>query len=346
MTDPYDYNGLTLLYPHPSGQGGGYIQDNFKNLVDWNPKSSTDPTTGPGSGTDERFDYQPLSLWLNTDASSPQLWVCRDASTLAADWRPVLLKVAQDTAPTLGGSLNANSNTITNVARLGIGGAVDSTIPLVVTGAASNSNSFFKLTTGTVSSGFFIGTGGNVQFGTITNHPVILYANNQTVLQFDTGTILSYTNISFNGVSNTLGKVTNYGTVNTAGNGLAAIVAQSRVTGQTGAKSSLVTFTPSADGTFVIQANILVTTATNHSFTMTVTYTDEGNTARTVTMPFVLVASPSTITTSVVSANGAVPYMGLPLTIRAKASTAITAQTTGTFTSVVYNAEAVFSKLA
>ena len=227
-----------------------------------------------------------------------------------------------------------------------LGGTVDSTIPLVVTGAASNGNSFFKLTTGTVSSGFFIGTGGNVQFGTITNHPVLLFANDSTVLQYDTSSILTYTNISFNGTANTLGRISNYATVNTAGNGLSPIVAEDQYAGLTGAKSSIVTFTPAADGTFVIQANILVTTATNHSFTMTITYTDEGNTARTVTMPFVLVASPSTITTTVASANGAVPYMGIPLTIRCKASTAITAQTTGTFTSVVYNAEAIFSKLA
>jgi hypothetical protein len=89
-----------------------------------------------------------------------------------------------------------------------------------------------------------------------------------------------------------------------------------------------------------------VTTATSHAFTMTVSYTDEGNTARTVTVPFMLVASPTTITTSVANANGAVPYMGVPLTIRCKAATAITVHTTGTFTTVTYNAEASVTQIA
>ncbi len=37
--------------------------------------------------------------------------------------------------------------------------------------------------------------------------------------------------------------------------------------------------------------------------------------------------------------EGAVPYQGLEITIRAKAATTITIATTGTFTTVVYNVE-------
>ncbi len=93
-----------------------------------------------------------------------------------------------------------------------------------------------------------------------------------------------------------------------------------------------------ADASFAVSANILVTTATTHAFTVTCAYTDEGNTARTLTLPFTLVAG-TAIVTSVANANGTVPYMGITMHIRAKAATTITIATTGTFTTVTYNGE-------
>lgn len=106
------------------------------------------------------------------------------------------------------------------------------------------------------------------------------------------------------------------------------------------AVTSLATYTLGVtDGSFDIAANVLVTTASTHAFTVTCAYTDEGGTARTLTLTFGLVAGGVT-TTSVANATGAVPYMGVASRIRAKAATAITIATTGTFTSVVYNAEA------
>ena len=117
MTSPINYCGLTVLSPDPSGDGGLYIQQNFENLVAWSPKSTYDPTLVPSVDNDNRDgatgNYQPLSMWLKTDSTSPQLWICQNAAAHAADWRPVLMQVAQDTAPKLGGSLNANSNSIT-----------------------------------------------------------------------------------------------------------------------------------------------------------------------------------------------------------------------------------------
>lgn len=113
----------------------------------------------------------------------------------------------------------------------------------------------------------------------------------------------------------------------------------SRVTAQNAANASVATWTVGAnDGTFIVSANVLVTTATTHTFTVTCAYTDEGNTARTATMNFSLVAG-GAITTSIANANGTVPYLGIPLHIRCKAATTITIATTGTFTTVTYNCE-------
>jgi len=142
------------------------------------------------------------------------------------------------------------------------------------------------------------------------------------------------------------GRITNYSAVATAGWGVPAIYAAGRSTAQTAAVASVATYTnTAADGTYEVSANVLVTTSTTHAFTVTCSYTDEGNTARTVTMSFSLLAG-GAMTTSVANANGAVPYMGIPLIIRSRASTAITIATTGTFTTVTYNVEGFIKRLS
>ena len=140
------------------------------------------------------------------------------------------------------------------------------------------------------------------------------------------------------------GLINKYNKVATAGLGVPAIYGQGRSTAQTAAVASVATYTVgAADGTFMISANVLVTTSTVHSFTVTVAYTDEGNTARTLTLNFSNLAG--TFSTSIANAAGAVPYEGVPLHIRAKASTAITIASTGTFTTVQYNIEAYITQL-
>ena len=117
-----------------------------------------------------------------------------------------------------------------------------------------------------------------------------------------------------------------------------------RSTAQTAAVASVVTYTVGpSDTSFWVSANVRPTTSTTHAFTVTCAYTDEGNTARTVTLTFGLVAGGVT-TTSVANANGAVPYMGVPLLIRAKSATTITVATTGTFTTVTYNVEGIIQQ--
>lgn len=141
------------------------------------------------------------------------------------------------------------------------------------------------------------------------------------------------------------GKFTTYNGVATAGYGVPAIVGAGRSTAQTAAKASVATFTVgAADGTFRVSSNVLVTTSTVHSFTVTCAYTDEGNTARTITLTFSQLGG--TLGTSIANAAGAVPYEGVPLHIRAKASTAITIATTGTFTTVTYNVEGLIEQLS
>lgn len=115
-------------------------------------------------------------------------------------------------------------------------------------------------------------------------------------------------------------------------------IVMGRQTAQTAADASVVTQTVgAADASYEISMNVLVTTSTVHSFTCTVTYTDEGNTSRTVTLNFSTLAG--TLTPTIANATGAAPYEGVPLHIRAKGGTTITLATTGTFTTVTYNVE-------
>lgn len=143
-------------------------------------------------------------------------------------------------------------------------------------------------------------------------------------------------------------KITAYNGKATAGNGVPVVVGYGRFEGLVAAKASIAAFTVgAADASFEVSANVLVTTATTHAFTLTCAYTDEGNTARTLTMTFGLVAGGVT-TTSIANATGAVPYHGVPVCIRAKGGTTITIASAagGTYTTVVYNAEGVIRQLA
>jgi len=118
-----------------------------------------------------------------------------------------------------------------------------------------------------------------------------------------------------------------------------------RSTAQTAAVASVATYTlGAADASFEVSANVLVTTSSAEAFTVTCAYTDEGNTARTLTLPFIILAG--TTVAAINFANGAAPYEGVPVHIRCKASTAITIATTGTFTGATYNVESIIKRTA
>lgn len=119
-----------------------------------------------------------------------------------------------------------------------------------------------------------------------------------------------------------------------------------RSTAQTAAITSLAAVTVgAADASYEVSGNILITTATTHSFNMTCAYTDEGNTARTVTLNFSTVAG-AISNAAITNAAGAVPYEGVPIRLRCKASTTITLATSGTFTTVTYNAEGMIRRIS
>lgn len=144
-------------------------------------------------------------------------------------------------------------------------------------------------------------------------------------------------------------KITAYNQITTAGAGVSPIVAYGDVVAATNTgTASIATFTPGADGTFEVGCNILITTATTHSFSCDVTYTDEGNTARTMIMPIYSLAGTPVVNGLIINTGGTVPYEAAVMTIRAKASTAITVRTSagGTFTAVVYNARGVIKQIS
>lgn len=127
--------------------------------------------------------------------------------------------------------------------------------------------------------------------------------------------------------------------------GVSTTSGYNRHTGKTAADTNVVSYVVGlADGSLLISANVLVTTATLHNFSVTVSYTDEGSTSRTATLQFSTLAG--AFVTAITNAQGTVPYEGVPLHIRAKVSTAITIATTGTFTTVTYNVEGCITRIA
>lgn len=141
------------------------------------------------------------------------------------------------------------------------------------------------------------------------------------------------------------GKITSYNGVATAGWGVPAIQGTGRAAAQIAAVTSVATYTVgAADGSFLISANVLVTTSTLHNFTVTCAYTDESNVARTLTLSFSQLTG--AFITAITNATGAGPYEGVPLHLRCKAATAITIATTGTFTTVVYNVDGLIQQVS
>lgn len=152
--------------------------------------------------------------------------------------------------------------------------------------------------------------------------------------------------VTSGGALTIFGKMASYNGIATVGWGTPAVYGQARSTAQTAAVASVAAYTVGgADGSFEVSANINVTASTTASFTMTVTYTDETNTSRTATFSFVQAGVPTPIQT-ITNVTGVGAYAGMPLYIRCKASTAITIATTGTFTSVTYNAEGAITQAA
>lgn len=149
--------------------------------------------------------------------------------------------------------------------------------------------------------------------------------------------------VTFNYAIAIAGLVTTYNNVATAGHGLAAVRGYTRATGQT-AIATLATFTPASDGSFMVSCNVNVTTSTTYSMSVQLSYYDENNINRNENMLMYTIVNTGVFTlTSATTGAGA--FLGVPFHIRAKGGTTITIATTGTFTAVTYNAEAVITQV-
>lgn len=144
------------------------------------------------------------------------------------------------------------------------------------------------------------------------------------------------------------GKITAYNGVATAGIGIPSVVGYARTVGAVAAVASVATYTVGAsDGTFEISANVNVTTATLHNFTVTCAYTNENNVSQTVTLGFVQLSG-ATLITAITNVTGANSYESPIYHIRAKSGTSITIASTagGTYTTIVYNIEGTIKQVA
>lgn len=126
---------------------------------------------------------------------------------------------------------------------------------------------------------------------------------------------------------------------------LPQVAASGRVTGQVAAQPVIASYTVAnkADSLFQVSGVVYVVTATNHTFTLFCSYTDEASIARVQTLPVTQVAG--TFLTAITNVTGVGPYASAGLTIRAKYNTPIVLGTVGTFTTVVYNASALITRL-
>lgn len=146
-------------------------------------------------------------------------------------------------------------------------------------------------------------------------------------------------------------KVTKYMGISTAGLGVPAIYAEEDLTAQTASVSSIVTYTPSANGTFEISGYIdLISIAggTSPNVNLEVSYTDiNGNSKATV-------LSGNSYNSGIVSGNtDSIGTAGdslalFTMPIRVKANTAITihSQVNGSPTSISYNVGAYIKQIA
>lgn len=115
------------------------------------------------------------------------------------------------------------------------------------------------------------------------------------------------------------------------------VVASADLTGQTATVSSVATVTPTANGTFRIGAYATITAISAGTLTITVTYTDETSTSRTVTF------FPMGLSSAGLTATGATAFS--PADIRAKSGSAITVVSTFSGVSITYDIGATITQL-
>jgi len=132
-----DYKGLDVVSPDPTGDGGLAIQNDFKSLVDWNPKSVWSQSADPTAGDDQGDNFYPGSMWLRTDTTPPKLFVCRSSALGAAVWTRI--ELTGDGVPYTGATANVNLGDY-QLTTLGLRAGFSTSNPNI---AASISNFWF-----------------------------------------------------------------------------------------------------------------------------------------------------------------------------------------------------------
>lgn len=224
-----------------------------------------------------------------------------------------LLSLGGNSARTFWMERHTTANTAGNSLTIQAGGA---------TSAATDKNGGDLI----ISSGIATGTGSSgIQF--------------QTATAGATGTADRTPATTFQ--LNSVGSISEYANVTTAGWGVPAIYGSGRATAQTARSAALATYTVGAtDGSFEVSGNVNVTTSTTHSFSLDVEYTDETNTARVLILPMAQLAGAFVTGGLITNVTGAGPYESPTMHIRCKTATTITIRpSAGTFTSIEYNAE-------
>ena len=195
----------------------------------------------------------------------------------------------------------------------------------------------------TQKSGTFDGTAANQDakwlLGVATNGAIVTYLTVDGVAGL----------VTFGAALAVTGLVSTYNNIATAGWGVPAVYASGRVVGTANARAAAAaTYTVgAADGTFEVSGNVLVTASTTHSFSLDVSYTDEGNVARTLILPVAQLAGAFVTGGLITNVTGTGPYEGAVVTIRCKAATSITIRVSaGTFTTVTYNSEGSIKQVA
>lgn len=186
---------------------------------------------------------------------------------------------------------------------------------------------------------------GRLQLGGTTNAFPSIKRNSASIdlrVADDSGyTTLNALNLNANGVITATGKITTYNNINTAGWGVPAIQADGGSAGNSNTRAAaMASYTVgAADGTFVVSAFLLVNSGTAFSFSLNVSYTDEGNTARVLVLPLAQLAGTFVATGLATNVTGTGPYESASMTIRCKAATTITIQPSsgGTYTTVNYD---------
>lgn len=313
-----DFGASRLHLQNRSGANGAVFEDPVFDLVDF----IFQPATGITASQNIRFEYRGGAMKGNANKSGT-----------AGEFQ-------------LGRADNPNfvtgqGTTLIKLGNLEVGGTTTATSLFSLQDSNVTGSALFTLSSSTGSSILNVSNAGFIGINTSTGTSLLTLQGNSgqsnSFLTFASSTGSTLYQV------NNLGIISNYNGITTAGLGVPAIYGAGRVVATTTAITNLGSYTVgSSDGSFEISANVLVTTSTVHNFTVTCSYTDEGNTARTLTLQFSNLSG--TLLTAIANAAGAVPYEGVPLHIRAKAGTSISFNTTGTFTTVTYNLDTIIKQ--